>query len=92
MASHAGTETQVQQKSWERKRIPSSKSTGAEHLTCSAYADVSFRIQKATLEAQLFEYCVKLRNTRISEKMRQKYFNMTRDPSPLPTFFVSNSG
>lgn len=34
---------------------------------------------------------MRLRNTRISEKVRQKYFNMTRDPVPLPTFFVSNS-
>ncbi|KAL1640220.1 hypothetical protein SLS58_007171 [Diplodia intermedia] len=45
--------------------------------------------QKGKLE--LSEYCVTMRNTKVSRNVKQKYSELTKDPVPLPMFCVSNS-
>ncbi|OJD34166.1 tat pathway signal sequence [Diplodia corticola] len=50
-----------------------------------------FELQKASLEASISEYCIKMRNLKVTRKVREKYLELTKDPVSLPMFCVSNS-
>ncbi|KAL0253313.1 hypothetical protein SLS55_010286 [Diplodia seriata] len=47
--------------------------------------------QELSLGAKLSEYCVHMRNTKVSHTVGKKYFDLTKDPLPLPIFCVSNT-